>query len=365
MMDLLAILLNIGKASVDLWLRMSPYLLFGFLFAGLLHVFVPIEMIARHLGKANIGSVVKAVIFGIPLPLCSCGVVPAAMLLKKKGASNGAVLSFLIATPITGVDSIFATYSLLGWFFTLYRIVASSLAALMAGLLTNFFGDMGPAHPTNQSPNAACCHDHKTDITEKSAITEADAPHAHSHLDKRGRFAEMLHYAFVELLSEISTPLLVGSILGGAIAILLPENLIQNYFHSPLLSMLLMAGIGIPMYVCATGSIPIAAALMLKGLSPGAALVFLLCGPATNTTTIAVVFREMGKISGFIYLASIVTVSLTMGWLMNLYYSGVAMQQLHDHVHTTMLPLWIEIASGALLAILVGRHMLRRVKILK
>ena len=129
---------GIFAESVSLFLRMSPYLLFGFLFAGLLHVFISLGAIARHLGKRNLASIAKSVVLGIPLPLCSCGVIPAAVLLKKKGASRGSVISFLISTPITGVDSIFATYALLGPLFAIYRVFSSALTALVAGVLANF-----------------------------------------------------------------------------------------------------------------------------------------------------------------------------------------------------------------------------------
>ena len=129
-------IVGIARESVVLFLQMSPYLLLGFVFAGILHVFVSLNWIAKHLGKHKIASILKAVLLGIPLPLCSCGVLPAAIALRKKGANRGAVISFLIATPITGVDSMLATYALMGGFFTIYRIIASSIVAIVAGFVS-------------------------------------------------------------------------------------------------------------------------------------------------------------------------------------------------------------------------------------
>lgn len=328
--------------SWDLFNRMSPYLLFGFLFAGVLHILVSLDAIARHLGQRSISSVIKAVILGIPLPLCSCSVIPSALLLKKKGASRGAVIGFLIATPITGIDSILATFSLLGGLFTVFRIIAASVTALVAGILTNLLlpHEAGDVHTHSYPPaetDPECCHE------------EA----AKRNMGFMERIVELFRYAFVELVGDIWKWLLMGVLIGGAITYLVPESLIQRYLGSSWQSMIVMLIIGIPMYVCATGSIPIAAALMLKGLSPGAALVFLLAGPATNAVTFTVVSKELGRGAVAIYLASIAAMSVIMGLILDaVWYGGAGAISGMAH-HAKAVPAWLEITSSIALGILI------------
>ncbi|MFA5811162.1 MAG: permease, partial [bacterium] len=210
---------GVALESLNLLLKMSPYLLFGFFVAGIIHVFVSLESVARHLGKSSVGSVIKAVILGIPLPLCSCGVIPAAVLLKKKGASRGAITSFLIATPITGVDSIFATYSLMGLFFTVYRIIASSLTAFIAGLLANLFiKDAAPA-PAGHAPANPHCHhcEERANASLKKDVLSRNP----------NRFVELFRYAFVELFGDVWRWLALGLIIGGIISYAIPAELIE------------------------------------------------------------------------------------------------------------------------------------------
>ena len=253
--------------SMRLLNKMAPYLLFGFLFAGLLHIFFSPEKIARHLGKGNFVSVIKASLFGIPLPLCSCGVIPAALALRREGASIGAVLAFLISTPTTGIDSIFATYALLGGLFTGFRIVASFAAGVFAGVLANIFIKEKSFTPPEKESCKLCGH---------------ETEHKHSTMEKA---TEALRYAFIGLFDEIAKWLLIGVLIGGTISFFIPEGFFASFLGLGWVAYLVMFLIGTPMYVCATGSIPIAASMMLKGLSPGAAFVFLLSGPATNTVT--------------------------------------------------------------------------------
>ena len=314
---------------------MSPYLLFGLIIAALLNRFLSVDTVANHLGKSNIFSVIKSVLFGIPLPLCSCSVIPAGVLLKQKGASKGAVISFFIATPITGVDSIFATYSLLGGFFTVFRIVAATITSLVAGLLANIF--LPAATPQSESPTSC----KKMDPTPAKSLRQ------------------VFDYAVNKLLGEIWRPLLVGVLIGGAITFLVPDEFINTYLGSPWLSMVAMLAIAVPMYVCATGSIPIAAALLLKGISPGAALVFLLAGPATNAVTIAVVVRELGRRAAVLYVATIALLSLLFGALLNY----LQIRQTLDFtagIGMDMLPAWIMSASAFTLLLLIIYNMLRK-----
>ncbi len=295
-------------ALMDLSNAMAIYILFGLLFAGVLHELVPESLVTQHLGKENILSVLKSTLFGIPLPVCSCGVIPLATSIKKSGASKGATLSFLISTPITGVDSIMATYGIFGWIFTIYRAVTSMLIAMVAGVLTNIF-DREEAVVTPkfsmQKPKE-----------EQSCCSNAGAC-CSSSAKKENFIQRVFSYAFGTLLKDITKPLLWGLVLGALITILIPKNLSDILVEYAWLSYIIVIIIAVPMYVCATASLPIAAGLMLSGVSAGAAFVFLSAGPATNTVTIGVVKKILGKRSLYIYLGSIVIGSILFGLLLD------------------------------------------------
>ena len=328
---------GIFHEAVFLLAKMAPYLLFGYLFAGLIHIFIDQEMVGKHLGKSNIFSVIKAAVLGIPLPLCSCGVIPAAMSLRRDGASRGAVLSFLISTPTTGVDSIFATYSLMGGLFTIYRIIASFVTGVLSGVTANLF-IKEPLAPHEDMAKCKLC--------------EGEHEHEHPHSHKvRGAFI----YAFGELLLDTGGPLLLGVLIGGVITYFIPPDFIGTYLGSGILAMFVMLIVGIPMYVCATASIPIAAALILKGINPGAAFVFLVAGPATNVVTMTVVAKNIGKAALAIYLGSIAFCSIAMGlvldWIYQYFYHGEAVSTLMPH--RELLPEWVGITSAIVLIALI------------
>jgi len=287
------------NALIELSHAMSPYILFGLIFAGILHELVPDSIVTKHLGKENIGSVIKATVFGVPLPVCSCGVIPLATSVKKSGASKGATLSFLISTPITGVDSILATYGMFGSVFTIYRIFTSMIIAIVAGVLTNYLDKEVIEEPHWE--HKSCCSPQSSCSNEKEVQKKSFS------------FLGAMRYAFVTLLGDIAKPLLFGLILGALITITIPQNLSEILMDNTWLSYLIAISIAIPMYVCATASLPIAAALILSGVSPGAAFVFLSAGPATNTVTIGVVKKMLGTISLSIYLGSIIFGSIFFG----------------------------------------------------
>jgi len=282
---------------------MAIYILFGLLFAGVMHELIPESLVTKHLGKENIWSVIKSTVFGIPLPVCSCGVIPLATSIKKSGASKGATLSFLISTPITGVDSIMATYGIFGWVFTIYRAITSMVIAMVAGILTNIFDKEEVKNPqfsvTPQEEEHSCCS------TETSCCA---SPAKKEHFVVR-----VFSYAFGTLLKDIAKPLLWGLLLGALITVAIPENLSEILVEYAWLSYLIVIIIAVPMYVCATASLPIAAGLMLSGVSAGAAFVFLSAGPATNTVTIGVVKKMLGTRSLYIYLGSIIIGSVIFG----------------------------------------------------
>lgn len=269
----------------ELWiltLAMSPYLLLGFAFAGILKAWFPKQWIERYLSKSDFRSVLNAAILGIPIPLCSCGVIPTGVSLHKNGASKGASVSFLISTPQTGVDSILVTYSMLGLPFALMRVLAALVSGVLGGWLTILF-----AHDKTQKSSAhfdAC----------KKEVKNVNS------------FLTVIKYGFYELLMDIAKWLIIGLALAALIAILVPDDFFLTYASNSFVSMLIALLISVPLYICATGSVPIAAVLLLKGLSPGAALVILMAGPATNIATITVIKKIFGNKTLITYLASIV-----------------------------------------------------------
>ncbi len=332
------------EALWQLSIAMAPYILFGLVFAGILHEIVPDSIVTKHLGSDNVSSVVKSTLFGIPLPVCSCGVIPLATSIKKSGASKGATLSFLISTPITGVDSILATYGIFGWIFTLYRIVTSMIIAVAAGILTNIFdqkdatekseteeqspapkpafGAVGVQHPTRETAPSFQMKASQSDANHNSSFlipnsTFASAPEAPSCCDSETKksfsFVAAMKYAFITLLGDIAKPLFWGLLLGALITVAIPDNLSELLKTYNWLSYLIVIAIAVPMYVCATASLPIAAGLMLSGVSAGAAFVFLSAGSATNTVTIGVVKKMLGSRSLAIYLGTIVIGSVIFG----------------------------------------------------
>ena len=270
--------------------EMAPYLLLGFFIAGVLHVFVPQRFYARYLSRNNKLSVVWAALLGIPLPLCSCGVIPTAIGLKNEKASKGAIASFLIATPQTGIDSILATFSLMGLGFAIIRPTAALITGVCGGLLVN----------------RLLRDDDVVDIDSCSCQTE-----------KGNKVWRVLKYAYYDMLRDIGLRLIIGLVVAALIQVAVPDEFFLQFGRQPLLQMLVLLVIAIPMYICSTGSIPVAAALMVKGLSPGAALVMLMAGPAVNLASILVVHKSMGRRFTSIYLMTIVAFAILFGLLLN------------------------------------------------
>lgn len=270
--------------------RMSPYILLGFFLAGVMHAFVPNGLYQKYLGTKSFRSVLNAAILGVPIPLCSCGVIPTAMSLRKEGASKGAAVSFLIATPQTGIDSIIATYSLMGLPFALLRPIAALITALFGGQMVNLTDN--DKNETAPSKTKACS-------SVKSSFKD--------------KVIETFRYAYVEMIQDIGRWLIVGLVVAGLITVFVPESFFALFAGNSLLSMLLVLVFAIPMYLCATGSIPIAVALMMKGLSPGTALVLLMAGPAVNAASMLVVGKVLGKKTLIIYILSITLGAILFG----------------------------------------------------
>ncbi len=321
---------------------MAPYILLGFFIAGLLQVFVDRRTMARHLSGRGWKPVVKAALFGIPLPLCSCGVLPTAVALRRRGASKGATTSFLIATPQTGVDSIAATYSLLGPAFAVIRPVAALVGAAFGGLAVSKMGD----------------EDH-ADREIKDDVTEPDAPAGGFF----GKLVAAEKYGFIDMVASVGGWLVVGLVVAALITVFVPDELFVSLSRYPLLAMLAVVAVAVPMYVCATGSIPIALSLMMKGLSPGIAFVMLMAGPAANFASIIILSKTQGRKATAIYVASVVITALAFGLAIDLLLpAGWFTPGIHGmHAHGG--PGWFSITCAAILvALLVYTQILNRSK---
>ena len=298
--------------------EMSPYLLLGFFFAGLLHAFVPGVVYSRYLSGHGFRSVIYAAMLGVPLPLCSCGVLPTAMSLKKEGASKGATVAFLIATPETGVDSIAATYSLMGLPFAIIRPVAAFLTSLFAGVLVN---RLTPSPSLDVSlekggETSCCCHHHNSQFLRSVGAQASKA--RSSIVNCQLKLKEALRYGFIDMMGDIGKWLVVGLVVAGLITVFVPDEFFEVFKDNTFLSMLLVLCIAIPMYICATGSIPIAVALIMKGLTPGAALVLLMAGPACNVASMLVLGKRLGKKTLLLYLFAIITGAIVAGCIIDI-----------------------------------------------
>ncbi len=309
------LVLDILLRSWDILLESSVFIILGLLVSGLLRVFLNPGSVSRHLGKGRIKSVFKASFLGIPIPLCSCGVLPAAAALKKQGANNGAVTSFLISTPESGVDSIAITYALMDPIMTVVRPLAAFVTASAAGITENLMGKPDtniPIVPDLACPVDGCCDG-------KNCRPEV---HRNHH-----RFTEKVsagfRFAFTDVWGDLAVWFLFGLLLSGIITVLIPESVFSRYMGGGIGAMLIMLGVGIPIYICATASTPIAATLILQGVSPGAALVFLMAGPATNVTSLTVLIRVLGKRTTGIYLAAIAICAVGFGLLVDWIYAAM------------------------------------------
>ena len=321
----------------------AVYILFGIMVAGLMRVFINPGIVARHLGRGRFSSVIKASILGIPIPLCSCGVLPAAASLKKQGANNGATTAFMISTPESGVDSVSLTYALLDPVMTVARPAAAFVTAAVAGIAENLLGREQKEVPT--APDKSCPVDNCCD-----GIDCPPDVHRTHH-----RFSEKLKsgfsYAYFELWNDIAIWFLLGLLLAGLITVLIPAELMTRHLGGGLGAMLIMLAVGIPLYICATASTPIAAALILKGVSPGAALVFLLAGPATNITSLTVLLGILGKRATVVYLSAIAVMSVMAGLVLDQVYGmlGISARAVAGQA-AEVIPHWAQF-TGALVVL--------------
>ena len=309
-LDYLIILVKeMWTLSVD----MAPYILLGMLVSGIISVFVNSDMIFKHIGPKNFTSTLKSTLFGVPLPLCSCGVIPVAATLRESGASKGSTVSFLVSTPQTGVDSVFLTYGMLGPAFALFRPIAAFFSGILSGVVINNFDE------------------------DEHYYTRKEDLEKNNQLQFKDKIISGVKYGFISLPADIVVPLFKGLLVAAAISIFLPPDYIANHFTSnKYVQSLTMLAISIPFYVCATASIPVAVALMAKGISPGAAFIFLMAGPATNASSIAVIKNILGAKTLYFYLALISFSAIIFGLTFDLLFKETAFavpNLLHHHNH--------------------------------
>jgi uncharacterized membrane protein YraQ (UPF0718 family)/copper chaperone CopZ len=311
--------------------EMSPYLLLGFFFAGLLYAFIPHKKIERYFNGKPFRSSVLASLFGIPLPLCSCGVIPTGTAFYKNGASKGGTVSFLISTPQTGVDSVLATFSLMGLPFAIVRPFAALVTGITGGLITNVV-----------TKNESATKNYKEQSEERKTFSQ--------------KAVDVFRYGFVEFIQDISKWLVIGLVLAAVISALIPNEFFELLNMPPIVQMFLILAVSIPLYICATGSIPLAAILILKGITPGAAFVLLMAGPATNAATITMIGKVLGKRSLFTYLATIIAGALGFGLIIDYalptqWFTEIPHKHL-GHNHDGGL-IWWQITSGIVLIALI------------
>lgn len=402
---------------LDLFLDSAPWLLLGLFLAGMLKMFVPMAWMNKQLGGHGFKTTLKAAVFGAPLPLCSCGVIPAAVGLRRSGASKSATTSFLVSTPETGIDSVSVSYVLLGPFMAVVRPIAAVTSAVVAGLLVGRDDEQAstatakvkkivPVAPqplmatasTGQAPccasapkvetkgsccqsqakpqpqvkaensccstskpvaTSSCCQSKQPKAESASCCASKAAP---SHDGVLKRLWLGIHYAGTDLVRDTSIWLLIGLFFAALVNTFVPPHYLSQWGDG-IVAMAVMVLVSIPMYICATASTPIAAGLLLAGVSPGAVLVFMMAGPATNVATLGVVRNELGKRALWGYLGGVIGTAVVFGYGVNLLVAqyGFEVTPLVGEEHR-MLPNLLVYGCGALLAVLMLRSVIERIK---
>ncbi len=354
---------------VALFTESAPWLLLGLLIAGFMKWLIPMELLEKHMGDDSLTSIVKAAFIGAPLPLCSCGVIPAAIGLRRAGASKSASASFLVATPETGVDSISVSYALLGPFFAIIRPISAIFTAIYTGIIIKSFALNSPKDSKKESkPVESCCSYKAVEVKSCCGISPKQEAESTSccatekvkqtttEIGLMERITRSIAFSSGKLLSDITKWLLIGLLLAAAIKTWVSTDFLLQWGDG-VVAMLAMALIGIPMYICATASTPLAAGFLAAGLSPGAILVFMLAGPATNIATMGMIKQEMGTKVLVGYLFSLFTASISIGylanWLIKTFDFEIPILAANEHAMNTSL---IYTLSALLLALLMLRN---------
>jgi len=357
----------------------SFWLVIGLLIGGVFKTLIPTVLLQKHLSHEGFGAIIKAALLGAPLPLCSCGVIPAAMGLREAGASKSATTSFLVSTPETGVDSVFITYAMMGPFMAITRPIVAITSAITAGTLVNFFDvDFDDTNTNNQPEKTSCCSSEKektqsscceTETKLETSCCDTQEPQESACCSSKSENTEPgllnkmgsgIKYAFTDLLDNIMFWLVIGLVFAALVQTFVSEDFLLEY-GTGWTGMLVMLVVGIPMYVCATASTPLAAGFLLAGISPGAVIVFLLAGPATNMATLGIISQRLGQRTMVLYLTGIMSVALISGFMVNWL---VSIWELNINQHLTMnhthLPEWIQGASLVLLIVISLRNIPKR-----
>ncbi len=335
-MDLILSFLN---NFIILLNAMSIYIILGLFVAGILKQIIPDTFVSSHLGKDSTSSVIKATLFGIPLPVCSCSVIPLAQGLRKEGASKGSVQSFLISTPITGVDSILATYSLFGFVFTTFRIISSVIIAISVGLVQNFIQK----------------HDNLEENTTNFS-SECNSNCDSSNSKKNFSFKGVFKYGYGTLFNDMAKALLIGLLLGSIFVTFTPREYTEILFKHQFLTYFVVMIFSMPLYTCATASLPIAAAFMFQGMSPGAVFIFLTAGPATSAVTMSVVYKMLGKTSLLIYLIVIAILALLFGYIYDTFFKELSLLTISNDTHHINI---FNIIASIAMMLLIFYHLLK------
>lgn len=347
----------------SLALDASFWLVIGLFIGGIFKTLIPTEFLHKHLSIDGFGSIIKAAILGAPLPLCSCGVIPAAMGLREAGASKSATTSFLVSTPETGVDSVFITYAMMGPFMAVARPVIALFSAITTGTIVNLF-DIEDSHKHVSEGLSSCCSSDKEKVETSCCSSKDETSYEiNSHEANYSLIDKILsgiNYAFTELLGNIIFWLVIGIVFAAIVQTFVPSDILIKY-GAGWTGMLVMLVVGIPMYVCATASTPLAAGFLLAGISPGAVIVFLMAGPATNMATLGIIKQQMGKRTMLLYLAGIMSTSLISGFVVNslvpLWNIDIAKHLNMNHNHIS---LWLQLTALVLLTILSLRGLFRQ-----
>ena len=330
-MDLLSIFWNLVIES-------APWLLMGYLLAGIIKQVIPSSWVEKQLAKPGLVSIVKGAFIGAPLPLCSCGVIPTALAIRKAGASKGATSSFLVATPETGVDSISFSYAVLGPIFALARPIGALTSAIVAGILVNAFDKEDEHVDEVEATCGSCCSKKSADVEEAPVLSK--------------RLVSAVQYGYGRMISDTAKWLAIGLVAAAVITALVPQSFFLQWGDG-VMAMIIMVIVGLPMYICATASTPVAASLLFAGISPGAALVFMLTGPATNLATMGVIKEQLGLKSLGAYLVAVIGTAIAAGLLLNAAYDAFAWPlQLSMAEHGDGYPLWRQLAAIVLVGLI-------------
>lgn len=311
----MTIIKNILEAIWVIMNEGSIYILFGFLLSGIIHVLLPGNKISEFIGKKSIKGILKSILLGTPMPICSCGVIPAALTLKNNNVNDSATAAFLVSAPSTGIDSIAVSYGFLDLPLTIIKPISAVITAFVTGIFVKIFGEKENKKTStiSESPKCHCeIEDTNEERTKRKPLVI---------------IRNIISYGFREMLSDVAFSMTIGIILAavvGTIVIdILPETFLNLISANSIGSMIMMLIIGLPIYVCATSSMPLAASFLFAGFTPGSVLVFLIAGPSTNFSTIAVILQKFGKRFLIIYLSSITLVSLVLGYFTNIIYFNI------------------------------------------